>query len=244
MARTRLDRHLCLSGEMTRTEARKAIRDGRVRVDGAVARDVALQIVPDASVVLLDGRPVTGEPYQYVLLHKPTGYLTAARDSRAKTVMELVPDALARRDVLPVGRLDKDTTGLLLLTNDGELAHRLLSPKRHVLKEYHVTLDGPLTQADVDAFAAGVALNDFVAQPARLCVEESAPERSRAVVWLREGKYHQVKRMFHARGREVLALHREAFGSLRLGELPEGESRPLTPGERAALRKEVDLDGE
>ena len=134
--------------------------------------------------------------------------------------------------------MDKDTTGLLLLTNDGELAHRLLAPKRHVVKEYHATLDGPLDAADIAAFAEGMELSDFVAKPAELRIVDSAPEVSHAVVFLTEGKFHQVKRMFGARGRTVVALHREAFGPLRL-DLPVGAYRPLRTEELAALREAI-----
>ena len=137
--------------------------------------------------------------------------------------------------MLPVGRLDKDTTGLLLLTNDGALAHDLLSPKRHVWKEYIATVDGPLSQEDVDAFAAGMTLSDFTAMPAQLSLLAVGEQESRAMVRLREGKYHQVRRMFGARGRAVTQLHREAFGPLRL-DIPVGELRPLSTRELAALR--------
>ncbi|HNW86637.1 MAG TPA: pseudouridine synthase [Candidatus Limiplasma sp.] len=235
MAFIRLDKLLAQSGERTRSESARLIRSGAVTLNGTPARDPAAKADGERDCVLLNGRPVTDDPFQYAVLHKPAGVLTAARDRNAPTVMALVPEALRRRDVLPVGRLDKDTTGLLLLTNDGELAHRLLSPKRHVWKEYTAVLDGPLSQADVDAFAQGMALSDFTAKPAELVIIESAPEQSRAVVRLSEGKFHQVKRMFAARGREVLRLHRQAFGPLRL-DIPQGEWRTLTAGELAALR--------
>ena len=150
--------------------------------------------------------------------------------------MDLLPEAFRRRDVLPVGRLDKDTTGLLLVTNDGELAHRLLSPARHVWKEYVAEVDGALQPADVDAFAAGMALTDFVAMPAELQILETTPDSARAIVRVREGKFHQVKRMFHARGREVLQLHRQTFGPLRLTLAAPGDWRFLTAEEIAALR--------
>jgi 16S rRNA pseudouridine516 synthase len=152
--------------------------------------------------------------------------------------MDLVPEALRRRDVLPVGRLDKDTTGLLLLTNDGGLAHRLLSPRWHVWKHYVAMVDGPLDETDVAAFEQGMALTDFTAKPAELEILESGGEASRARVKLCEGKFHQVKRMFGARGRQVLTLHREAFGPLTL-DIGPGTLRPLTVPEIAALRMAV-----
>ncbi|MDD3412291.1 MAG: pseudouridine synthase [Eubacteriales bacterium] len=236
----RLDKLLSQSGALTRSEARRLIRAGQATVDGAPERDPGRDVA--GREVRLAGKAVEDEPYQYMLLHKPAGVLTAARDSHARTVMDLVPEALARRDVLPVGRLDKDTTGALLLTNDGELAHRLLAPKRHVRKEYHATVDGPLGPDDVRAFAEGVNLGDFVSAPAEMRVLDSTPEESRAVLWLTEGKFHQVKRMFEARGRTVTALHRAAFGPLTLDGLSEGEYRPLTVQERGLLRAAAELE--
>ena len=235
MAQIRLDRLLSQTGERTRSESSELIRVGLVTVEGLVVRDPAQKVDAAAQTVLLKGVPLSDTPFQYYLLHKPAGILTAARDRSAPTVMDLVPEALRRRDVLPVGRLDKDTTGLLLLTNDGELAHRLLSPRRHVWKTYLATVDGPLDENDVQAFAAGMALSDFTAKPAELTVLQSGETRSLARVRLSEGKYHQVKRMFGARGREVLSLHREAFGPLTL-DIDAGALRPLAASEIAALR--------
>jgi len=235
VAPIRLDKLLAQSGERSRADAAKLLRAGRVTVNGQTERDSARK-VDAACEVALDGQPVRNEPFRYYMLHKPAGVLTAARDRSAGTVMDLVPEALARRGVLPVGRLDKDTTGLLLMTNDGALAHRLLSPKRHVWKEYLARVDGPLTNGDTAAFAAGVMLADFTAKPAELTILESGPSESLAVVRLSEGKYHQVKRMFAARGREVLALHRQAFGPLRLS-VEAGEYRRLTGAEVEALRR-------
>lgn len=235
MALIRLDKLLSQSGERTRSESAKLIRSGCVTVEGTLSRDPAMKVDGAKSEILLKGQPITDEPFQYILFHKPAGVLTAARDRNAQTVMDLVPEALRKRDVLPVGRLDKDTTGLLLLTNDGELAHRLLAPKRHVWKEYVATVDGSLSQADADAFARGMTLSDFIAKPAELLVLDSTPEQSSAVVRLAEGKFHQVKRMFAARGREVLTLHRQGFGPLRL-DVEIGAWRALTQNELAALR--------
>ena len=235
MVLIRLDKLLSQSGERTRTEATRLIRTGAVTVNGETVRDASMKVDTAFTEVLLKGLPIVDEPFQYLIFHKPGGVLTAARDARAQTVMDLLPEALRRRDVLPVGRLDKDTTGLLLLTNDGELAHRLLSPKRHVWKEYRATVDGPLTQADCDVFASGMTLSDFIAKPAELKVLESSPEQSLAIVRLSEGKFHQVKRMFACLGREVLTLHRQAFGPLRL-DVECGAYRTLTHGELSALR--------
>lgn len=233
----RLDKYLSLSGERSRSEAGKLIRSGAVRVDGQVALRPETQVT-EASQVLLAGQPIGDSSKQYYMLHKPAGVLTAARDSRARTVMDLVPENLRKRKVLPVGRLDKDTTGLLLMTNDGELAHFLLSPNRHVWKQYRATVTGLLTEADVQAFADGLQLSDFVAKPARLTILSAGPEESVGLVEVREGKFHQVKRMFAATGHEVTALYRATFGPLSLPqELPEGQYRALTVAEVEALRQ-------
>ena len=239
MSVVRLDKYLAQSGERTRSQAARAVRDGLVQVNGATVRDPAVK-VGEGDEVTLAGEPVHDEAVQYYMLHKPAGVLTAARDGRATTVMDLVPPALLRRHVLPVGRLDKDTTGLLLLTNDGALAHALLAPGRHVWKRYVARVTGRLDGEDVAAFAAGVSLSDFTALPAGLTVLSADEEESRAAVEVREGKYHQIKRMFSARGHEVVALHRASFGPLRLpDDLPPGGLRRLAPGEVAALRAAV-----
>ncbi|MDD3662830.1 MAG: pseudouridine synthase [Candidatus Pacebacteria bacterium] len=235
MALIRLDKLIAQSGEHTRSEAAKLIRSGTVTVDGQPVRDPSAKLDAGQAGVLLNGQPVNGGPFRYVMFHKPAGILTAARDRNAQTVMDLLPEALKRRKVMPVGRLDKDTTGLLLLTNDGELAHRLLAPGRHVWKEYIATVDGPLTEEDTEAFASGMELSDFTAKPAKLRVLENGAEQSRAVVLLSEGKFHQVKRMFAARGREVLALHRQGFGPLQL-DVSVGNWRELSADELSALR--------
>lgn len=234
---TRLDKYLSQSGELSRSEAARAIRAGKATVGGTVVRDPAAHL-PDGCEVCLDGKPIFDSSLQYYMLNKPSGVLTAARDKRARTVMSLVPSALLKRGVLPVGRLDKDTTGLLLLTNDGALAHALLSPKRHVWKRYLLTVTGRLTESDALAFQSGVPLKDFTAKPARLTIIEAGEDESRAEAELREGKFHQVKRMCLALGHEVLSLKRVAFGSLTLDDkLPEGGWRALNGDELDALRR-------
>jgi 16S rRNA pseudouridine516 synthase len=233
----RLDKFLSLSGERSRSDAGRLIRSGAVRVDGQVVLRPETHVSENARVELA-GQTIGDRSQQYYMLHKPAGVLTAARDSHARTVMDLVPESLRKRKVLPVGRLDKDTTGLLLLTNDGELAHFLLSPNRHVWKQYRATVTGQLTEADVQAFSQGLQLSDFVAKPAKLTILRAGEAESVALVEVREGKFHQVKRMFSATGHEVTALHRASFGPLQLPEdLPEGQFRPLTDGEIEALRQ-------
>lgn len=237
----RLDKFLAADGERSRSEVSRLVKGGLVQVDGSPERNPARRIDPQLHQITLAGQRVADQRLRYVLLHKPAGLLTAARDSRAPTVMSLLPEPMLRRKVLPVGRLDKDTTGALLLTNDGELAHRLLAPSRHVPKEYHAWVQGLLGQEDIDAFARGLALPDFTAQPAQLRIAQASPETSLGILLLCEGKFHQVKRMFASRGHEVLRLHRAAFGPLLLGDLPQGQWRELTPREIAALRQAAAL---
>lgn len=227
----RLDRYLVTLGVGSRSQVQRLIRAGRVVVAGAVIRDPGLACATPADLAV-DGAPLDGRLMRHVMLHKPAGLLTAARDRKQPTVMDLLPPAYAAIGCMPVGRLDKDTTGLLLLTCDGELNHRLLSPARHVDKVYRAQVDAPLTQAHVEAFARGLDLGDFTAQGARLMV--LAPRE--AEVTVHEGKFHQVKRMFEAVGLTVTALHRTAFGPLTLPpELPQGAWRELTREETAAL---------
>ncbi|MBN1777674.1 MAG: rRNA pseudouridine synthase [Clostridiales bacterium] len=241
MAISRLDKLLSQSGERTRSEAAKLIRAGRVSVDGAAQTDPAYKTDAAESAVLLDGQRIEDTPYQYVMLHKPAGVVSASRDTKAETVMRFLPEAMRARRVMPVGRLDKDTTGLLLLTNDGRLSHRLLAPKTHVWKEYLVTVDGPLTTEHAAAFARGVQLGDFTALPAQLHIESASAAESRALVKLREGKYHQVKRMILKFGLQVTTLHRLAFGPLKL-DIPPGEYRALDDMEIEALYLAAGMD--
>ena len=229
----RLDRMLVTLGKGSRSEMQKAIRGGRVRVNGDVQRDPSVQVGEDAEI-LLNGEKLDTRLTRHVMLHKPAGLLTAARDKKQPTVMDLLPAEYAAIGCMPVGRLDKDTEGLLLLMDDGELAHRLLSPKYHVDKRYFARVDGPLDQADVDAFAAGMTLGDgLMCLPAGL---EPLAEGT-CIVTLREGKFHQVKRMLAARGAPVLYLKRLSMGPLTLdAELPIGGWRELTAEETASLR--------
>ena len=243
MALQRLDKILSQSGVRTRSEAGKLIRAGLASVDGKIVTDPAFKTDASISTVTFQGQRISDQPFQYVILHKPAGVVTAARDRRAPTVMDLIPAHMKARNVMPVGRLDKDTTGLLLLTSDGTLAHRLLSPKNHVWKEYRVTVDGPLSSAHVDAFEKGIPLSDHMAKPAGLAIGSAAPDGSLAVVRLREGKTHQVKRMFMALGLRVASLHRQAFGPLQL-DIPVGEYRALSDREVEALYAAAGMDGE
>lgn len=239
MSAVRLDKYLAQSGERSRSEAVKAVRAGQVRINGMPVRDPSVK-VNEGDEVTLAGQTVADSALQYFLFYKPAGVLTAARDRKAQTVMDLLPEALSRRDVLPVGRLDKDTTGLLILTNDGALAHSLLDPKRHVWKTYVAKVAGELDEDDVSAFEAGIELSDFTAKPARLRIVEAGEGESLAEVEVHEGKFHQVKRMFGARGHEVLTLHRASFGPLTIPpNMQPGDYQPLTAQQLALLRGAV-----
>ena len=229
----RLDKIISATGKKSRREVREMVRQGRVLVDGKPAPAADMKVDPQTAVILLDGEPLGYEKFTYVMLHKPAGGLTATEDRRQETVLDLLPPELRRRALSPVGRLDKDTEGLLLLTNDGQLAHRLLSPKSHVDKVYYARVDGALEPGDIAAFAAGMTLGDGLeCLPAGL--EILSP--TEALVTLREGKFHQVKRMLAARGKPVLYLKRLSMGRLRLDPaLAPGAWRMLTEEERSAL---------
>jgi 16S rRNA pseudouridine516 synthase len=234
-----LDKVLGHVGIGTRREAKEMIKARRVKIDGVVATDPSLQVDPAAQQVEVDGAPVGYQRHFHVLMHKPPGVITATEDPRKQTVMDvLAPEFKKWRSLAPVGRLDKDTEGLLLLTTDGELTHRLLSPKWHVDKTYFVRLERPLSPEDPAAFTGGIVLEDgYECLPARL---EITGEQE-AIVTIREGKYHQVKRMFEARTNKVVYLKRLEMGPLSLVDLPLGASRPLTDAEVDALYESAAL---
>ena len=237
----RLDRWLATLSVGSRSEVKQWIRNGKATVDGRIETDPSRSFETETSRLALDGKEMDGRVIRHVMLHKPAGLLTAARDAKQPTVMDLLPPVYRSIGCMPVGRLDKDTTGLLLLTCDGEMNHRLLSPGRHVDKRYRALVDSALGEKDIEAFAAGLDLGDFTAQPARLTI---LGERLAEVV-VSEGKFHQVKRMFEKTGHEVLALHRCAFGPLELDpDLPEGRWRELTDDEWKALRQAAGMSGE
>ena len=235
----RLDKAAALTG-MTRSEARKAIAAGRVWVDGAPVRDAAMQVDP-ASVRVDGAAPSTQE--LYLMVNKPAGVVTATEDRRLPTVLDLLPEALRRRSPGPVGRLDRDVTGLVLLTTDGQLAHRLVSPRWKAEKVYRARCEGRLTDAQAAAFASGIALSDFTARPARLRILSAGEAESLAEVALTEGKFHQVKHMFAAVGHPLIALERRAIGGVALDDaLEPGSWRALTDAEVAGLRSLCGLD--
>lgn len=229
----RLDKLLAGTGKWSRREVKALVRQGLVRVDGRLAASAEDKCDPAAAIITVAGETIALHRFTYVLLHKPAGVLTATEDRKQPTVLDLLPPELRRIGLAPVGRLDKDTEGLLLLTNDGELAHRLLSPKYHVDKRYLARVDGELSAADTEAFARGMTLGDGLeCLPAGL---EVLPDRV-CIVTLREGKFHQVKRMLAARGAPVLYLKRLSMGPLTLDDsLAAGAYRLLRAEEILAL---------
>lgn len=237
MEKQRLDKILASTGRWSRKEAKELIRRGQVLVDGCPVRIPEDRVDTDAAEISVAGEKLDCRRYTWVMLNKPSGYLSATEDGRGLTVLDLLPRELQRRGLFPVGRLDKDTEGLLLLTNEGGLAHDLLSPRHHVDKVYYTRVAGLLSEEDCRAFAAGMTLDSgLVCQPAGLEILSAGVE-SEALVTLREGKFHQVKRMLAQRGKPVLYLERIQMGTLSLDpDLPRGEYRFLTEIELEQLR--------
>ena len=231
----RLDKYLADMGIGTRTEIKKYVRQGKVKVDGVVVKSPEIKVNPDVQTVSYLDQSVSYEKFEYYMLNKPAGGVSATTDEKDKTVIDLIT-AKKRKDLFPVGRLDKDTEGLLLITNDGELAHRLLAPKKHVDKVYYAKVKGKVTEEDVKAFKEGVSLGQGeMARPAALEILVS-DEISEIRLTIQEGKFHQVKRMFISVGKEVVYLKRLSMGSLVLDEkLPLGAYRPLTNKELEQL---------
>ena len=230
----RLDKYLCDSGAGTRSQVKLLLKAGRVTVDGKVEKDNGKKIDPSKQVIALDGEILGGKRRVVIMLNKPAGYVTATEDPVEKTVMELLPTEWKHLDLKPVGRLDKATEGLLLFTNDGDLLHRLISPKKEVPKVYYARHEGQAQQEDVAAFAAGLTLRDgTLCLPAVL--EPLGPGES--LVTVCEGKYHQVRRMMASRNMTVTYLERRKEGCLTLGDLPRGQVRELTEEEIAELER-------
>ena len=242
MKTMRLDKYLSLAGTASRTETSKAVRGGEVLVDGIPAKRADMQIDPDTASVTYRGQPVIYRQFTYVLMHKPDGVVSATEDGRERTVLDLLPEELRRiRPALfPCGRLDKHTTGLMLLTNNGDLSHRLLSPARHVDKTYCFRVKFPLSEEDVTALEAGVDIGGYVTAPCRVELDPPAEDGTRRAgkITLHEGKYHQIKLMMEARHNQITALERITFGPLSLDPaLEPREWRLLTEGEIKALEE-------
>ncbi|EOW8179990.1 pseudouridine synthase [Listeria monocytogenes] len=230
----RLDKLLSHTGFGSRKEVKPLLKSGAVVVNGTIQKDSKTQVNPDKDQITVHGTPVVYQEFVYFMLHKPQNVVSATEDNVSETVIDLLAQEDTLTDPFPVGRLDKDTEGLLIITNDGTLAHNLLSPKKHIDKTYYAKIDGDVTAADVEAFAAGIELDDgYTCKPARL--EIITPNEIK--VTIQEGKFHQVKRMFAARGKSVSYLKRISMGNLQLDESLElGEYRPLTEAELAILQ--------
>ena len=229
MALVRLDKLIADSGRASRREAKDLVKAGRVRVDNMIASSAEMKVDGDVSTVYIDGESIDYRKNRYIMMNKPNGVLSATEDSQQKTVIDLLPESLRKQELFPVGRLDKDTTGLLLLTNDGVFSHNIISPKHHIAKVYRAAVTGVLDESDIAAFEKGIVLSDGTkCMSAKLEIER--PSVGLATVY--EGKYHQVKRMFASRGKHVTALHRLSIGGLSLDrELKSGEFRELSEEE-------------
>ena len=230
----RLDKFLCDSGAGTRSQVKQILKSGRVTVDGKPEKDGSRKIAPDAQVICLDGEALGGKRRCVLMLNKPEGFVTATEDKLDRTVMELIPPEYKHLDLKPVGRLDKATEGLLLFTNDGDLLHRLITPKKEIPKVYYARHEGEAGEEDIAAFAGGLTLRDGLnCLPAKL--EPLGPGES--LITVCEGKYHQVRRMMASRNMTVTYLERRQESGLSLGDLPRGGVRELTEEEIANLDK-------
>ena len=230
----RLDKFLCDSGAGTRSQVKALLKAGRVTVDGRPEKDNSRKVDPAVQEICLDGARLGGRRRVVLMLNKPEGFVTATEDRNDRTVMELLPPEYKYLDLKPVGRLDKATEGLLLFTNDGELLHKLISPKKEVPKVYYARHQGTADQTDVDAFAAGLTLRDGLN-----CLSAGLEPlgEGESLITVCEGKYHQVRRMMASRNMTVLYLERRQEGSLKLGDLPRGQVRELTDAELEELTK-------
>lgn len=232
----RLDKLISSQGSYTRKEAQQLIKDGMVKVDGVTVRDRGYHIDPDVNAVILDGKEFAVEKFVYLMLNKPKGVVSATNDRSQKTVVDLVPDELKKRNLFPAGRLDMTTTGFVLITDDGDFAHRILSPKNHIEKTYEARLAESVTEEQLRTVADGIVLKDGTeCLPAKLKVLEGG-DSPLVEIKICEGKYHQIKRMFAAAGNGVVELKRTKMGKLSLDEtLAEGECRKLDEAEVALI---------
>lgn len=237
MAKMRLDKLLAHSGIGTRKEVKKLIKKGIITVNGQIAKDAGMIVDTSRDEVFMGNDKINYKEVVYIMMNKPKGVITSTYDPSERTVIDLLPPEIIALNPFPVGRLDKDTEGLLLITNDGELAHRLLSPKKGIMKKYYARIRGTVDENDVKAFEEGITLEDgYKTLPARLEIIR-AGNISEVNVYLREGKYHQIKRMFKHLGKQVLYLKRVAMGNLILDQgLNPGEWRELTEEEVSSLK--------
>lgn len=233
----RLDKILGNFGYGTRKEIKQMAKEGLISVDGKIVKDSSLHVDPKASKIIVDDEELQYKEFIYIMMNKPAGVISATFDQRHKTVLDLVPEEYSCFELFPVGRLDIDTEGLLVLTNDGVTAHELLSPKKHVSKRYYADIEGVVNAVDIEAFHDGVTLEDgYKTLPAKLIILESG-ETSRIEVEIVEGKFHQIKRMFQAVGKEVVFLKRLSMGGLTLDKnIGLGNCREMTEEEIQALK--------
>ena len=237
----RLDKVLSNFGYGTRREIRQLVKDGAVKVGGVVARDGGMHIDPSSDVIEINGEILVYREFIYIMMNKPTGVISATSDNKLKTVIDILPEKFKGFDLFPAGRLDIDTEGLLLLTNDGRLAHNMLSPRKHVPKRYYALVEGCVAEEDAKRFEEGVVLDDgYKTMQAELDIIKSG-QHSEIELVLHEGKFHQVKRMFEAVGKKVTYLKRIEMGGLSLDEsLIPGDCRELSPGEVKLLTLEME----
>lgn len=228
----RLDKAIAMQGDLSRSEVKTLIRKGAVTVNGQVVRNADFGVDFDCDTVTVQGKELSLNLHIYLMLHKPKGVVSASEDKNLPTVVDLVPKELWRKGLFPAGRLDKDTTGFVLITDDGEFAHDILSPKKHISKTYHALVNGAITEEMAEGFAKGVTIGEDFTLPASLKKISSCEQGDWGEVILKEGMYHQIKRMFGAYGLKVLELKRVKMGALPLDpNLPEGKCRPLSPEE-------------
>lgn len=228
----RIDKFLVSQNICTRKEAQKLVRKGLVKIDGEIIKKPETKLDPNVNKVTVDGKDISYQEYAYIIMNKPKGYISASNDKNAETVVDLVPKEMKRKNLFPAGRLDKDTTGMLIITDDGDFAHRMLSPKKHVEKVYKATLDGEVTDEMVENFRKGISFYDgTLCLSAKLLPNKGNPHIARVII--REGKYHQVKKMFLTQGLTVKDLHREQIGMLKLPkDLAPGECRFMQEDEK------------
>ncbi len=232
----RIDKVISSQSNFSRKEVRKMILKKRVTVDGEIVDKYDTKIDQSRVVIAIDGKDIDLKKNIYLILNKPKGYISATEDKSQRTVLELVPEEFKERELFPAGRLDKDTTGLMLITNDGVMAHNILSPRKHIKKIYEVTIDVDMTEEMVKGFKRGIKLSDAECKSAELNITG----KSLGIVTIREGRYHQIKRMFGCYGAKVLELNRIGMGNLNLPkELKLGECRELTENELERLQEKI-----
>lgn len=230
----RIDKIISSQGKYSRKEVKKLISSHKVLLNGEIVKSSDVKVNVENDEIVIEGIKLNVQRKIYLILNKPQGYVSATTDKRDKTVLELVPEEFNKRNLFPAGRLDKNTTGLMIITDDGELAHNILSPKKHVKKSYKVTLDIDATEDMIEKFNNGIELNDGICKPAEMKIIGA----NVAIVTLREGRYHQIKRMFGCCGAKVIELHRISIGNLSLpNDLKEGECRELTDKELLKLQE-------